>query len=336
MEMPKNVIVILFAVLVVGLLIMAIISDMQEHNGGSGEEILEVYEMDVQTTGIKELVFNQDFKHRRQPAIKFYQDQFNKTPDIEYASNQARQHQDNIATLNVHMFRPINMTHTLDETMIMPINLMKQLNISILALEEVPLQHLDDFKNMLEERRIYHTISDFDWNFDTSSEPITNVVISRYPIVVEKQLLLPADEKYIFRHRNAIFFKVPRMPHYEHKLFAVTHLEVAEKSSDNDKVKARKYQLRTIMSYGGAGPDIIMGDLNFAKMTPEYNMISKQYVHDDYEGESQHTTPFGTTVDYIWHRKRDPAAPWTIKCYAINYPLSDHRPIIGVYYDVKK
>ena len=272
---------------------------------------------------VDKLVLNPEFRH---PAVaRFYKEQLNRSEEQTLQIADIEEHPDNIATLNVHRFHPINLEHDKKEVMEAPLKMMRRFNISVLVLQEVPVSSLEQFTNFVEGSGLYHTINEFDYDFATSKEPITNMVISRYPIVIERKLLLPT-ENYIFRHRHAIFFRMPAHPIWSKKLFCATHLEVAELTkNEGDRHRIRKIQLRAIIDQN---PDFIIGDLNFAERTPEYKMISKFYKTS--KASRYTTTPWGTS-DYIWYKKADPNAKWCIETYSVNYIWSDHRPVIGVY-----
>jgi endonuclease/exonuclease/phosphatase family metal-dependent hydrolase len=288
---------------------------------------------------IDKLVLNPEFDEKNASLdasgegaiVRFYKEQINKTEAQALQTAKIEDHSDNIATLNVHFFHPINLEHHKKEVMEAPLKFMKRFNISVLALQEVPVTSLDEFVDLVERSGLYHSVDAYDYDRD-KNEPITNMVISRYPLVVEPKRHLPTESPYEFRKRHAIFFRIPSHPIWPQKLFAATHLEVAEATPEEGvKNRIRKNQIRAIMDQN---PDFIMGDLNFAEHTPEYDMISKFYKTSkasDYYNQTYTTTPWGTTVDYIWYKQSDPNAKWHIETYSANYPWSDHRPVIGVY-----
>lgn len=280
---------------------------------------------------VDKLTLNPEF-YDGETMIRFYKEQINKTEAQTLQIAEIEDHSDNIATLNVHFFHPINLEHKKKEVMEAPLKIMQRFNISVLALQEVPVNSLPQFTDLVERSGLYHTINEFEYDFAKSKEPIVNMIVSRYPVVVERKLILPTETAYIFRHRYAIFFRIPAHPIWPTKLFCATHLEVAELSKiAGEKQRIRKNQLRAIMDHN---PDFIMGDLNFAEFTPEYDFIKKTYMTSkarDIEGSTYTTTPWWTTVDYIWYKKSDPNMPWHIETYSVNYPWSDHRPVIGVY-----
>ncbi len=267
-------------------------------------------------------MINPEFSHPEAVA-RFYKAQLNRSEEQTLQIADIEEHSDNLATLNVHSFHPINLEHDKKEVMEAPLKMMRRFNISVLILQEVPVASLAVFTDLVERSGLHHTINEFDYDFATSKEPITNMVISRYPIVIERKLLLPA-ENYIFRHRHAIFFRIPAHPIWPKKLFCATQLESAEMTRD-DAVRIRKSQLRAIMDQN---PDFIIGDLNFAEQTPEYKMIAKFFKTS--KASNYITTPW-QTLDYIWYKKPDPDAKWHIETYSVNYIWSDHRPVIAVF-----
>lgn len=272
------------------------------------------------------LTLNPEFRHA-DAVIQFYKKQLDRSEEQTLQIADIEEHNDNIATLNVHSFHPINLEHDRKEVMEAPLKFMRRFNISLLVLQEVPISALNAFTDLIERSGLHHSINEFDYAFATSKEPITNMIICRYPIVIERKLLLPT-ENYIFRHRHAIFFRIPAHSIWPKKLFCTTHLEAAEMTrNESDRTRIRKSQLRAIMDHK---PDFIIGDLNFAEQTPEYKMIAKFYKTS--KASEYTTTPWGT-FDYIWYKKPDTDAKWHIETYSVNYIWSDHRPVIGVFTD---
>lgn len=279
---------------------------------------------------VDSILFNPHFdtKNRNGVIMDFYKKQFDRKADV---SDKISLQHDNIATLNVHKFEPINLKYSIGDCIGAVFQLMDKFNICVMALQEVPLSRLDDFQHILESEGFYHTIDDFDESFRRFSfrEPITNVVISKHPITVEKKLLLKTEDANIWKHRHAIFFKVG-CPKYLGKLFCATHLE-CNIYSDNklvsDNMVSRKLQIKDIFNYGQAGPDIIMGDLNLLPDSPEYLLLATRY--SDSGNKERYTIPLYTgepmTVDYIWHKDKI-----QVESYDVNYLWSDHRPVVGI------
>ena len=325
------------------MIFLAVKSDFQSNRN----ETYTITPLDLGEVGVDSLILNPEFerKNRHGDIVDFYKkqlelDEVQKKTSVEITSAPVSDH---IGTLNVHMFRPINLAHSYDEAMGAPIQLMDKFNVSILALQEVPLQYLDQFEDIIDSNHMFSTISKKDEVFENSDEPVTNVVISRYPIVEEARRFLPNDGPYTHRHRHVIYFRVPTHPYYGDKLFATTHLEVAEQSDDVTATRIRKQQIHDILRNAPlkAGPDIIMGDLNFKslvdrnadKPTPEFALLDSKYHNEVALSEFHYTTPWNTTVDYIWYKKTDPKKTWGISSYSVNYPWSDHRPVIGVHHE---
>jgi endonuclease/exonuclease/phosphatase family metal-dependent hydrolase len=333
---------IIWAIVVVCLLAFVIMTDFQmgpvkrEPYMGEGVPIVS------NGVIIDKLKFNSEFsqKNKNSAIVDFYTQQIQRTEDQSKTSAILDSHTDNIATLNVHMFEPINMNYTRYECMEATLQLMKRFNVSVLTLQEVPVDYLDEFQDLLERKNIYHTIDDFDEGFIGTKEPITNVVISKYPVIKEKKVLLSTEPTHIFKHRHAIFFRVPAHPHHGQKLFCTTHLEVdifttldnsGQKYQKSNEV-IRKLQLRDIFTFNTSGPDIIMGDLNLEPESPEYAKLLTKYKIDS---KVEYTVPkFDEnqipTSDYIWYKKNDEKATWSIQTYDVNYLWSDHRPVIGI------
>ena len=273
---------------------------------------------------IDTLMFNPTLIDQRDVLTNFY------TKNLKKVDVPVDGSVDNIATLNVHIFEPINLNFNRMECMTAVLQLMKKFSISIMALQEVPLNKLDIFQNLVESYGLYHTIDDFDYGFADTREPITNVVLSTYPITERKKLLL-SSENCIYKHRHAIFFKVPAHPRYGDKLFCTTHLEVDKWDPYVSEMVTRKLQIKDIFNYN-QGPDIIMGDLNLVPDSPEYALLATKYKlssHVDFTAPAYAGIP--NIVDYIWFRKKDETATWHIDTYAVNYIWSDHRPVIGIY-----
>lgn len=337
----------ILALLVLCLIVLAVMSDIQ--TGPKIEtEPLKGIPIVLDDVVIDKLLFNPNFNSKRKQAIEFYAKQVNRTDKQSDISAILDSSPDNIATINVNKFEPINLNYTKQECMQAPLQMMHRFNISVLVMQEVPINMLNEFYEVINNdilisgRKIYHTIDDFDAAFANSREPITNVVLSYYPIVSEKKVILTAEPDYIFRHRHAIFFRVPAHPIYGEKLFCTTHLEVGAPDGagieNMGAIRGRKNQLNDIFTYNKIGPDIILGDFNFWPDSPEYAKIAAKYQIDmsdiDYTIPNYRNLGYEngkTVVDYICFRKNDKQAIWSIKSYAINYPWSDHRPVIGAY-----
>lgn len=365
---------IIFLLVVLCLLALAVINDFREplvHNPLDHKSGVAIVLNDVV---IDKLYLNPNFVQKESAITKFYMKQIQRTPEQITNNSIIDAHQDNIATLNVHAFEPINLNYTLRECMEAPFQLMHKFNISILGLQEFPIRHVERFLNVLNDFSlkygpIYHSIDDFELAFKNSKEPIANIVLSRYPIIKEKKVILPSEPEWIYRHRYAVFFRVPEHP-LGSKLFCLTHLEVGhpptnnftniqadqpqniDQQVDQNNIRGRKNQIHEIFKYDNKGPDIIMGDLNFQpasaaqqKPSPEWALMATQYKLDsqvdytipDYGNNDQNYQSLSQNnksqniVDYIWFRKKDPNAQWSIRTYAVNYPWSDHRPVIGIY-----
>jgi len=336
----------ILALLVLCLIVLAVMSDIQT-GPTRAVEPLHGIPIVLDDIVIDKLLFNPNFDGKKKQAIEFYAKQVNRTERQAEISAVLDGNTDNIATINVHGFEPINLNYTKRECMQAPLQMMRRFNISVLAMQEVPINMLNEFYGIINDdvlingRQIYHSIDDFDAAFADSREPITNVVLSYYPIVKEKKILLTSEPDYIYRHRHAIFFRVPAHPQHGEKLFCTTHLEVGapnEGGSNSDSVRGRKNQLNDIFTYNKIGPDILMGDLNLWPDSPEYAKIATKYQINsenvDYTIPNYRNLGLDggkTVVDYIWFRKNDVQATWSVKSYSINYPWSDHRPVVGVY-----
>lgn len=355
---------LIFLLIVLCLLALAIMSDFKAGPTDRMEDQRRGVSIVLDDVVIDKLLMNPNFTRKddaTQGAItKFYMKQIQRTQQAKI-SNIIDANKDNIATLNVHSFEPINLNYSKKECMEAPLQMMHRFNISVLGLQEFPIRDVEKFVEVMRDFSIkhqipiYHTIDDFELALKDSKEPIGNVVISRYPIIKEKKVMLPAEPEWIFRHRYAVFFRVPEHPTLGTKLFCVTHLEVGHppsgkninKDIENANIRGRKMQIHNIFNYLGSertgGPDIIMGDLNFRpvvnnKPSPEYallaskyqiNAIGVDYTIPDYMNIGDDSGE--NIVDYIWYRKNDPNASWSIQTYAVNYPWSDHKPIIGIF-----
>jgi endonuclease/exonuclease/phosphatase family metal-dependent hydrolase len=348
---------VIFILIILCLLALAIMSDFK---AGPTERVedsrLGVSIVDFSGVVIDKLLMNPNFAQKdgatHGAVTKFYMKQVQRTPTQTKISSIIDANKDNIATLNVHSFEPINLNYTRQECMEAPLQMMHRFNISILGIQEFPIKLADKFIEVLRafsvkhQIPIYHTIDDFELALRDSKESIANIVISKYPIIKERKVILPSEPEWIFRHRNAVFFRVPEHPTLGSKLFCLTHLEVGSyannKEKENANIRGRKNQIHEIFNYDNKGPDIIMGDLNFrpgdANKGPEWSLLASKYKIDsggvdytipDYMNTGDETGQ--NIVDYIWFRKNDATASWSIQTYSVNYPWSDHRPVIGVY-----
>ena len=139
---------------------------------------------------VDKLVLNPEFYQDHEEVTRFYTEQLDRTEAQVLETAEIEDHNDNIATLNVHFFHPINLEHKKKEVMEAPLKFMRRFNISVLILQEVPTSSLGEFTAFVERSGLHHTVDDFDYNFGETKAPITNMAISRYPIVVDRKIIL--------------------------------------------------------------------------------------------------------------------------------------------------
>lgn len=335
---------LIFLLIILTLLILAIINDFK--NPIEIEKIQKGISVILNDIVIDKLLLNPNFCDK-DVITKYYVKQIQQSYHIKNIES----YNDNIAILNVNSFEPINLNYTKKQCMEAPIRMMHRFNISILGILEFPIQDIDKFIEIINNFNafpIYHSVDDFELAFRNSKEKTVNIVLSKYPIVKQQKVILPSEPEWIFKHKYAIFFKVPEHPIFGTKLFCLTHLEEGQsllnntnKEIENANIRGRKNQIHAIFTTKNKKPDIIMGTLNFQPNTSEYALMASKYhinsVGVDYTIPDYANLGYNSglnIVDYIWYKKNDKSANWSIKTYAVNYPWSNHRPVIGVYVNI--
>ena len=85
---------------------------------------------------VDKLVLNPEFYQDAKEVTRFYTEQLDRTEAQTLQTAEIEEHNDNIATLNVHFFHPINLEHKKKEVMEAPLKFMRRFNISVLILQE--------------------------------------------------------------------------------------------------------------------------------------------------------------------------------------------------------
>ena len=259
----------------------------------------------------QDFIFNPVFskKNFNHLMIKFYIDNITTTKPLDGDVV--------IGTLNVNYEGSINLLHTVEDRMRAIFEFMKSNRIALLGIQEYIRNNDEVFLKLAKEYGYYTTVD----SRDALGDIAVNVFISKKPLNVKKIYLkgLPKRKRTVFITRFA------------GKTICLTHLELISPRNWSDAWEVEEAawetsaihfkQLRFILSFK---PDIILGDFNMNKESPEYTWLTQQNWEDNTD---RATTPFGTTVDFIFH----PAARSALaKVKVFNYLYSDHRAVLAV------
>ena len=230
-------------------------------------------------------VFNNDYvqKNQNNQLLKFYSFNLNNYPVKIPQKNL-------IFTLNVHSFKSINEN---DESINHLIKLIEEIDCQLVCLPESLTDKTHYFKK-LKKYKIFNAKTE---NF--KNKDCLTLLYKKVNKVFEKKL--PNQVKTL---RKMICVKNNNLT------YIFTHLEVED--------RCRLEELKFILKYN---PDFIVGDLNFKENSPEYHFLINQGFKT--LTSNLKTTPFGTTVDYIWFKNNDNFIQTIIP-----YPYSDHRGVL--------
>lgn len=216
-----------------------------------------------------------------------------------------------VATINAHGFRSINTSHTTSKCVAGLIEFMLRHSIDVLGVEEYNSKHHALLEQLIKENNLYSTATT-GWSY-------MNLIISRYPISNELTIVLPGDD-----HRFLVMGTIVDTNENEYKI-GVTHLSILPRNYDfpdtdsfKESVKGtidrHKEQLGKTSEYD---LDILMGDFNFNRSEPEYNWMLPKWQDTS---SNEPTTPFGTTVDFVWTHDQSPA-------FVLYSKYTDHRSV---------
>ena len=232
-----------------------------------------------------------------------------------------------IMTFNVHLFKSINNLESSKFAFQMLLQMIIKFNIDLICLQEF------FYNNLLSLEYIKNELNKIGYilHFLPIYSSYGNAIISREEPFIEKTIILPNYSR--GEKRIATFFRLKNIKY----LFCITHLEIGKRYkfagqllpeselrelvAFNSNIRSR--QLDAIMNYA---PDIILGDFNFEKRNDEYYNITKTYL--TFDKYILKTTPFGTTVDFIFYRKKS-NIPVVYSC-TVDFQYSDHLPVLNI------
>lgn len=236
-----------------------------------------------------------------------------------------------MATLNVHSFHSVNIRNDANYCFRRLLLFLKNFQVDLLCLQEV------DILRELSLTYLQDQLATVNYQliFRPNVEGFGNAIVSRHPLEIESEIILPNDPK--FSTRKATFFRLnhPKLRNY---LFCMTHLEIGLRYTyrtgcllPEEEIKQRMQfnanlrnsQLHEIMQ---RNPHFILGDCNFTPDDDEFLSISEKY--DTYISQIKDTNPYGTITDFIFYHRDLNWSP--IISLAINYRYSDHLPVLNV------
>ena len=218
-----------------------------------------------------------------------------------------------VGTINAHGFIAVNKNHTAAQCVTGLIEFMIRHSIDILGVQEYNSKHHSLLESLIQSHGLYSTILT-GWSY-------MNLIISKYPLYGEETITLPGGD-----HRTLV--RVTVQIGEDEWQIGTTHLSILPRNYDRPDsdmyresvtatIEMHREQLAKIKQYP---LDILMGDFNFNTNEPEYGWMHEDGWND--ESESDPTTPFETTVDFVWTRKPNPGA------HVLYSVFTDHRPVI--------
>jgi endonuclease/exonuclease/phosphatase family metal-dependent hydrolase len=237
-----------------------------------------------------------------------------------------------ISTLNVHSFYSINHYDKPIDAFQKLIAYLIDFDIDLLCLEEFAIHEnlkFEDMNQALSEKG-------YTLHFTETVRNFGNAIISKYPFEIIEELVLTNDKEFKMI-RKATFFKIDNEI-VKDKIFCVSHLEIGRRYTSRQGSLLTEEEIKEIIKFNSGvrsvqiqeilnkNPDIIMGDFNFNPDDTEFELITKKYNTD--LKSIDHTTPFGTIVDYIFYRNDSGIKP--VISVAPNYRYSDHLPVLNV------
>jgi endonuclease/exonuclease/phosphatase family metal-dependent hydrolase len=264
------------------------------------------------TGGTETFKLNSEFRSKNRDGVieKFYNDNANLLSGSAKPANALR-----IATLNIHGSRSMNVLDTPEESVNCVFDFMDKHKIDILGLEEYNSKYANLFDTLIKGRGLFSTPLR-GWSF-------MNLIISRFQLDNIKTISLPGGD-----HRSLVVANVMNSD-YEWRI-GLTHLSILPRNynapnseSYKESVAATIERHREQLNVIEQNPtDILMGDFNFNRTEPEYS-----WMHD--AGWCDHstnvpTTPFGTTVDFVWTRHNVSKS-----VYVCAFMQSDHRAVVA-------
>ena len=261
----------------------------------------------------------------------------------------------NVCTFNVHSFKSINTNFTIHQNFEHILEMIDTYKIDVLTLQEVetystedaagnyPLGVGDDNEVTLSRRYIIDKMKEHELLYNVTvranninaNEFFGLMVFSRYRLDDIQVRNLPNQ----FRKRRLVisFYLNTKDRRTNNLKFCATHLEVGTKYNiykNNKNAEERRIvnsqnrvnQLKFILNE--LDPDILLGDLNFAKGDPEFEFLNKY--HTTINKAYNYTTPFGTIVDYIFYHRQIFKKLNILINSTIKTNISDHLPIFNM------
>lgn len=217
-----------------------------------------------------------------------------------------------VATINVHGFRSINSLHSAADCVTGLIEFMKRHSIDVLGVQEYNTKHHALLEQLIKKNNLYSTTLT-GWSY-------MNLIITRYPPTLEETIILPGGD-----NRFLVRCNIVDANNNEYKI-GVTHLSILPRNYDYPDTDAFKESAQATIDHhklqlakiGEYDLDILMGDFNFNATEPEYGWMSPGW---NDASAAEHTTPFGTTVDFVWTHTKNQAHV-TYQAY------TDHRCVM--------
>lgn len=269
--------------------------------------------INMSQTRMEKFALNAIFKikNKNDAIVNFYKDGSNHINDDVPTKVGIR-----LASMNCHGFYPINSAHNTSECIEAVFNFMENNNVDILCLQEYRTRYAREMRRMIDLRS--------NSTIQLSSSVVTlpgngymNLIISRHQGTFRTEMLPGPD------NRTMVVYDV-QIGDKEYCIIN-THLTILPRDYSNPdtdeyqiaqkQTEAIHYQqLETIFD---ERPDFIVGDFNFNTSEPEYNWMKSRGWNTN--PSTVPTTPFGTTVDFIWsHTPGETNVGYNI--------YTDHRP----------
>lgn len=245
---------------------------------------------------------------------KFYNFNKNYQKNIKPKDNQNLR----IATMNCHRFESINA----EDTSIAAINeLFKWFddnNCDLVAIQEYNSKYRNKIAELAKSNNLYTAPIDF-----------TNygyMVLSRYPVKTKLTNIVAGDRKAMIIELD-YKGKLLRLCNAHLSLFPRDYSKpnsLNYKRSVHKTIEHHKIQLKEILSMT---LDIIMGDMNFTPDDPEYDIMQNRGWISQYEKYELPTTPFNTTVDFIFTQDENKKIT-RVNTWVEPFLMTDHRAVI--------
>jgi endonuclease/exonuclease/phosphatase family metal-dependent hydrolase len=224
----------------------------------------------------------------------------------------------NIASINVHFFEGINSIYTVNDNIRFALDLFDKYKLVCLCMQEVPSSSNRTLDEEIKRRGLFrsqlHTSSNTRYN-----DILYNVTISRIPFKSTDVIL---TDKPKMRHMVLSTINDVKIGNVHLSLIKRGRIGFTNDDTSRATIDAHMKEIKNIFKHD---PDVVIGDFNFVKTDPEYELMLRQGYHESSEGQPA-TTPFGTTVDFCFSKQPS-------RTISLNYKYSDHR---GIFAMIKK